>query len=89
MAPAPLTPPAGAWLKGTVFSVDSGDTLTLVGPPRAGGPPLKKTVTLANLSAPRLVRAGRLGGRATVLGGARSRDPIPPRPPPLTSSSPP
>ena len=40
---------------GTVFSVESGDTLTLAGPPRPNGPPLKKTITLASLIAPKLV----------------------------------
>ena len=52
--PSPSSPPP----PGTVFSVESGDTLTLAGPPRPNGPPLKKQITLSSLVAPKLVRGG-------------------------------
>lgn len=42
------------WLKGTVKSVLSGDTLIIMGVPRGAAPP-EKQITLSSLKAPRLV----------------------------------
>ena len=47
---------ATGWLKGTVKAVSSGDSLLVMGSVK-GGPPPEKTITLAGLIAPKLVRA--------------------------------
>eukprot|EP00246_Nothoceros_aenigmaticus_P000016 TRINITY_DN10013_c0_g1_i1.p1 TRINITY_DN10013_c0_g1~~TRINITY_DN10013_c0_g1_i1.p1 ORF type:complete len:994 (+),score=218.35 TRINITY_DN10013_c0_g1_i1:98-3079(+) len=44
-----------AWLKGTVKAVPSGDTLVVMSSAK-GAPPPEKSITLANLMAPRLAR---------------------------------
>lgn len=46
---------AAQWLKGTVKAVPSGDTLIIMSSAK-GSPPPEKSITLANLIAPRLVR---------------------------------
>ena len=46
---------ATGWLKGTVKAVPSGDSLLIMGSVK-GGPPPEKTITLAGLIAPKLVR---------------------------------
>lgn len=46
---------ATGWLRGTVKEVVSGDTVVIMGPSR-GGPPPEKRLTLASLTAPRMVR---------------------------------
>jgi staphylococcal nuclease domain-containing protein 1 len=47
---------AAGWLRGTVKSVESADTLTIVGAVKpGGGPPPEKRLTLSSLIAPKLV----------------------------------
>lgn len=46
---------ATGWLRGRVKAVTSGDCLVIVGNVKAGPPP-EKTITLASLMAPKLVR---------------------------------
>ena len=55
--------PSG-WLKGTVKSVTSGDTLTIMGVARGAAPP-EKQITLSSLKAPRLVRTPHERGERT------------------------
>jgi hypothetical protein len=46
---------AGQWLRGTVKAVPSGDSLLIMGNQKVGPPP-EKTITLASIIAPKLVR---------------------------------
>ena len=55
--------PSG-WLKGTVKSVTSGDTLIIMGVARGAAPP-EKQITLSSLKAPRLVRTPHERGERT------------------------
>lgn len=64
---------ATGWLRGTVKSVESGDTLVIIGAAKIGGPPPpEKRLTLSSLVAPKLVR----GQQGLAVWGLRLCTPL-------------